>query len=66
MDLQYTPGGSRLALFLTSVTLACSLLCPYLLEEVRIRVETEDEEGQAVGRTYRTPRRLFVPSTGGG
>ena len=62
MDLRYTQGSSCLALLLTSLTLACSLLCPYLLEEVCTRVETEDEEVRALGSTCRTPRRLFAPS----
>ena len=55
-------GGSRHVTAWCSVSRACSLLCPYLLEEVRTRVETEDEEVQAAGRTYRTPRRLLAPS----
>ena len=55
-------GGSRHVSAWCSVSRACSLLCPYLLEEVRTRVETEDEEVRAAGRTYRTPRRLLAPS----
>ena len=58
-----THGGSRLVSAESSVARACSLLCPYLLEEVRARVETEDEEVRAAGRTYRSPRRLLAPST---
>ena len=57
-----TYGGGRLVSSESSVARACSLLCAYLLEEVHTRVEAEDEEVQAAGRTYRTPRRLFVPS----
>ena len=63
MELLYTLGGSRRISALASVSLARSLLWPYLLEEVRTRVEMEDEEVRAVGRTYCTPRRLLVPST---
>ena len=55
-------GGSRHVSAWCSVSRACSLLCPYLLEEVRTRVETEDEEVPVAGRTYRTPRRLLAPS----
>ena len=55
-------SGSRHVSPVSSVSHACSLLCQYLLEEVRTRVETEYEEVRAAGRTYRTPRRLFVPS----
>ena len=55
-------GGSRHVSAWCSVSRACSLLCPYLLEEVRTRVESEDEEVRAAGRTYRTPRRLLAPS----
>ena len=55
-------GGSRHVSVMCSVSRACSLLCPYLLEEVHTRVETEDEEVRATGRTYRTPRRLLAPS----
>ena len=55
-------GGSRHVSAWCSVSRACSLLCPYLLEEVRTRVETEDEEVRAAGRTCRTPRRLLAPS----
>ena len=55
-------GGSRHVSAWCSVSRACSLLCPYLLEEVRTRVETDDEEVRAAGRTYRTPRRLLAPS----
>ena len=47
---------------MSSVSRAYSLLCRYLLEEVRTRVETEDDEVRAAGLTYRTPRRLLVPS----
>ena len=54
-------GGSRHVSAWCSVCRA-SLLCPYLLEEVRTRVETDDEEVRAAGRTYRTPRRLLAPS----
>ena len=54
-------GGSRHVSAWCSVSRACSLLCPYLLEEVRTRVETDDEEVRAAGRTYRTPRRLLAP-----
>ena len=54
--------GSRHVSAWCSVSRACSLLCPYLLEEVRTRVETEDEEVRAAGETYRTPRRLLAPS----
>ena len=50
-------GGSRHVSAWCLVSRACSLLCPYLLEEVRTRVETEDEEVRAAGRTYCTPRR---------
>ena len=55
-------GGSRHGSESCSVSRACSLLCPYLLEEERTRVETEDEEVRAAGRTYRTRRRLLAPS----
>ena len=55
-------GGSRHVSAWCSVSRACSLLCPYLLEEVRTRVETDDEEVRAAGRTYHTPRRLLAPS----
>ena len=55
-------GGSRHVSAWCSVSHACSLLCPYLLEEVRTRVETDDVEVRATGRTYRTPRRLHAPS----
>ena len=55
-------GGSRHVSAWCSVSRACSLLRPYLLEEVRTRVETEDDEVRAAGRTYRTPRRLLAPS----
>ena len=55
-------GGSRHVSARCLVSRACSLLCPYLLEEVRTRVETDDEEVRAAGRTYRTPRRLLAPS----
>ena len=55
-------GSSRHVSAWCSVSRACSLLCPYLLEEVRTRVETDDEEVRAAGRTYRTPRRLLAPS----
>ena len=55
-------GGSRHVSAWCSVSRACSLLCPYLLEEVRTRVESEDEEVRVAGRTYRTPRRLLAPS----
>ena len=55
-------GGSRHVSAGCSVSRACSLLCPYLLEEVHTRVETDDEEVRAAGRTYRTPRRLLAPS----
>ena len=55
-------GGSRHVSAWCLVSRACSLLCPYLLEEVRTRVETDDEEVRAAGRTYRTPRRLLAPS----
>ena len=55
-------GGSRHVSAWCSVSRACSLLCPYLLEEVRTRVDSEDEEVRAAGRTYRTPRRLLAPS----
>ena len=55
-------GGSRHVSAWCSVSRACSLLCPYLLEEVRTRVETQDEEVRVAGRTYRTPRRLLAPS----
>ena len=55
-------GGSRHVSAWCSVSRACSLLCPYLLEEVRTRVETEDEEARAAGWAYRTPRRLLAPS----
>ena len=55
-------GGSRDVSAWCSVSRACSVLCPYLLEEVRTRVETDDEEVRATGRTYRTPRRLLAPS----
>ena len=54
-------GGGRHVSAWCSVSRACSLLGPYLLEEVRTRVETEDEEVRAAGRTYRTPRRLLAP-----
>ena len=54
-------GGSRHVSAWCSVSRACSLLCPYLLEEVRTRVETDHEEVRAAGRTYRTPRRLLTP-----
>ena len=49
-------GGSRHVSARCSVSRACSLMCPYLLEQVRTRVETDDEEVRAAGRTYRTPR----------
>ena len=55
-------GGSRHVSAWCSVSCACSLLCPYLLEEVHTRVETEGEEVRVAGRTYRTPRRLLAPS----
>ena len=55
-------GGSRHVSAWCPVSRACSLLCPYLLQEVRTRVETDDEEVRAAGRTYRTPRRLLAPS----
>ena len=55
-------GGSRHVSAWCSVSRACSLLCPYLLEEVRTRVDSEDDEVRAAGRTYRTPRRLLAPS----
>ena len=55
-------GGSRHVSAWCSVSRAFSLLCPYLLEEVRTRVDSEDEEVRAAGRTYRTPRRLLAPS----
>ena len=55
-------GGSRHVSAWCSVSRACYLLCPYLLEEVRTRVETDDEEVRAAGRPYRTPRRLLAPS----
>ena len=55
-------GGSRHVSAWCSVSRACSLLCPYLLEEVRTRAETDDEKVRAAGRTYRTPRRLLAPS----
>ena len=57
-----THGGSRHISSNPSVARACSLLCPYLLEQVHTRVESEDEEARAAGRTYRTPPRLFAPS----
>ena len=47
---------------MSSMSRTYSLPCRYLLEEVRIRVETKDDVVRAAGRTYRTPRRLFVPS----
>ena len=53
-------GGSRHVSARCSVSRACSLLCPYLLEEVHTWVESEDEEVRVVGRTYRTPRRLLA------
>ena len=55
-------SGSRHVSAWCLVSRACSLLCPYLLEEVRTRVDSEDEEMRAAGRTYRTPRRLLAPS----
>ena len=55
-------GGSRPVSLMSSVSRAYSLLCHYLLEEVPARVETEDDDVRAAGRTYRTPRRLLVPS----
>ena len=55
-------GGSRHVSAWCSVSRACSLLCANLLEEVRTRVETDDEEVRAAGRTYRMPRRLLAPS----
>ena len=55
-------GGSRQVSPMSSVSRAYSLLCRYLPEEVPTRVETEDEEVRAAGRTYRTPRRNFAPS----
>ena len=55
-------GGGRHVSAWCSVSRACSLLCPYLPEEVRTRVETDDEEVRAAGRTYRTPRRLLAPA----
>ena len=55
-------GGSRHISAWCSVSRACSLLCPYLLEEVRTRVETDDEEVRAAGRTSRTLRRLLAQS----
>ena len=55
-------GCSRHVSAWCSVSRACSLLCPYLLEEVRTRVETDDEEVRAAGRTYCTPERLLAPS----
>ena len=62
IDFLLTQGGSRLTSSMSSLARACSLLCPYLLEEVRTRVRMDDEEVWAAGRTYRTPRRLLVPS----
>ena len=56
-----THGGSHLGTAESSVARGCSLRCPYLLEEVRTRLETEAEEVRGAGRTYRTPRRLLVP-----
>ena len=55
-------GGSRHVSARCSVSRACSLLFPYLLDDVHTRVETEDEEVRAVGTNYRTPRRLLAPS----
>ena len=55
-------GGSRHVSAWCSVSRACWLLCPYLLEEVLTRVETDDEEVWAAGRTFRTPQRLLAPS----
>ena len=55
-------GRSRHVSAWCSVSRACSPRCPYLLEEVRTRVEKDDEEVRAAGRTYRTPRRLLAPS----
>ena len=55
-------GGSRHVSAWCSVSRACSLPCPYLLEQVRTRVETDDEKVRAAGRNYRTPRRLLAPS----
>ena len=40
-------GGSRQVSLMSSVSRAYSLLCRYLLEEVRTRMETEDEEVRA-------------------
>ena len=55
-------GGSRHVTAWCSVSRGCSLLCPYLLEEVCTRSEMDDEEVRAAGRTYRAPRRLLAPS----
>ena len=57
-----TYGGSRHVSPMSSVSHACSLGCQYLLEELRTRVETQNEEVRATGRTYHTAGRLFVPS----
>ena len=54
-------GGSRHVSAWCSLSRASSLLCPYLLEEVRTRAETDDEEVRAARRIYRTPRRLLAP-----
>ena len=59
-------GRSRQVSLMSLVPRAYSLLCRYLLEEVRTRVETEDDEVRAAGRTYRTPRRLPPPFSRGG
>ena len=58
----FTLGGRRLVSAESPLALACSLLWPYLPEEVSTRVDTEDEEVRAAGRTYHTPRRLFAPT----
>ena len=57
-----THGGSRLVSAESSVNHACSLLCPYLPEEVCTRVGSVGDEVQVAGRAYRIPRRLLAPS----
>ena len=57
-----THGGRLLVSAEPPMTCACSLLWPYLLEEVRTRVGLVDDEARAAGRPYSTPRSLLMPS----
>ena len=47
--LLVTHGGSRLVSADSSLARACSLLCPYIPEDVRTRVPTVDDEVRAAG-----------------